>query len=222
MSQEVIAALMHAFPLIVPEIILVLGACIVFVGGTFRSNRHLWGVGALAILAIAAWVLWRSPPSPSSAASLYAAPIFVDQPALLIRWMALVGGGVLVLLSWNAISDSLAGEYHGCLLLIVAGLSLTGSANDLVTLFLALELISIPTYILLYLFRIDPAAQEAALKYFLLSVFSSALLLFGFSYLYGLGGTTNIPALADALTHGDEDGALTVRLPAVVPVNVAV
>src|SRR5207237_9914218 len=54
------------------------------------------------------------------------------------------------------------------------------------------------------------------MKYFLLSVFSSALLLFGFSYLYGLGGTTNIPALADALTHGDEDGALTVRLPAVV------
>src|SRR5437899_6167631 len=207
---------MQAFPLIVPEIILVLGACIVFVGGTFRSNRHLWGVGALAILAIAAWVLWRSPPSPSSAASLYAAPIFVDQPALLIRWMALVGGGVLVLLSWNAISDSLAGEYHGCLLLIVAGLSLTGSANDLVTLFLALELISIPTYILLYLFRIDPAAQEAALKYFLLRVFSSALLLFGFSYLYGLGGTTNVPALADALTHGDEDGALAVRLPAVV------
>ena len=90
------------------------------------------------------------------------------------------------------------------------------SANDLVTLFLTLELISISTYILLYLFRIDPAAQEAALKYFLLSVFSSALLLFGFSYLYGLGGTTNIPALADALTHGDEDGALAVRLPAVV------
>src|SRR5947209_8427468 len=188
---------MHAFPLIVPEIILVLGACIVFVGGTFRSNRHLWGVGALAILAIAAWVLWRSPPSPSSAASLYATSIFVDQPALLIRWMALVGGGVLVFLSWNAISDSLAGEYHGCLLLIVAGLSLTGSANDLITLFLALELTSIPTYILLYLFpprstlspggrgqgEGDPAAQEAALKYFLLSVFSSALLLFGFSYL---------------------------------------
>ena len=207
---------MQAFPLIVPEIILVLGACIMFVGGTFRSDRHLWGVGALTILMIAGWALWRSPPSSSSAVSLYAASIFVDQPALLIRWMALVGGIVLVLLSWNAISDSLAGEYHGCLLVIVAGLSLTGSANDLVTLFLALELISIPTYILLYLFRIDPAAQEAALKYFLLSVFSSALLLFGFSYLYGLGGTTNIPAIADALTHSDEDGALAVRLPAVV------
>jgi NADH-quinone oxidoreductase subunit N len=76
---------------------------------------------------------------------------------------------------------------------------LTGSANELVTLFLALELTSIPTYVLLYLPRVDAPAQEAAMKYFLLSVFSSALLLFGFSYLYGLGSTTNLPALAEAL-----------------------
>ena len=48
---------------------------------------------------------------------------------------------------------------------------------------------------LLYLPRHDDAAQEAAMKYFLLSIFSSALLLFGFSYLYGLAGTTNLPAL---------------------------
>lgn len=216
MSQEVIAALMQAVSLIVPEIILVLGACILFLGGTFRNDRHLWGVGALATLGVAAVALWRSPSSPTSAASLYASSIFVDQPAVLIRWMALVGGVVLALLSWNSISEALAGEFHGCLLLIVAGLGLTGSANDLVTLFLALELISIPTYILLYLFRIDPAAQEAAMKYFLLSVFSSALLLFGFSYLYGLGGTTNIPALTDALTHGDDNGVSVARLPAVV------
>src|SRR5262249_7919060 len=67
------------------------------------------------------------------------------------------------------------------------------------TLFLALELISIPTYVMLYLPRTDAPAQEAAMKYFLLSIFSSALLLFGFSYLYGLGGTTKLPVLAEAL-----------------------
>jgi NADH-quinone oxidoreductase subunit N len=59
--------------------------------------------------------------------------------------------------------------------------------------------ISIPTYVLLYLPRYDNAAQEAAMKYFLLSLFSSALLLFGFSYLYGLTGTTNLPAGLAAL-----------------------
>jgi NADH-quinone oxidoreductase subunit N len=69
-------------------------------------------------------------------------------------------------------------------------------ANDLIFLFLALELISIPTYILLYLpTHGERAGQEAAIKYFLLSVMSSAVLLFGFSYLYGLSGTTNISAI---------------------------
>jgi NADH-quinone oxidoreductase subunit N len=78
----------------------------------------------------------------------------------------------------------------------------------LVTLFLSLELISIPTYVLLYLPRYDDAAQEAAMKYFLLSIFSSALTLFGFSYLYGLAGTTNLPALLAALGNVGPDGLL--------------
>ena len=76
--------------------------------------------------------------------------------------------------------------------ILAAGVCFTGAANDLITLFLALELISIPTYIALYLPRSTEASQEAGVKYFLLSIFSSALLLFGFSYLYGLTGTTNL------------------------------
>ena len=71
-------------------------------------------------------------------------------------------------------------------------MSLVGRANDLITLFLALELLSIPTYVLLYLPARTKLNQEAAAKYFLLSVMSSAVLLFGFSYLYGLTGSTNL------------------------------
>jgi NADH-quinone oxidoreductase subunit N len=138
-------------------------------------------------------------------AELYAGPLLLDSLALLVKGIAIVAGIVLVLLSWEELPDRQAAEYHGCLLLIVAGLCLTGSANELVTLFLALELVSIPTYILLYLPRHDSATQEAALKYFLLSVFSSAFLLFGFSYLYGLAGTTNIPALMQALTQAGQE-----------------
>src|SRR5262249_41042953 len=81
-----------------------------------------------------------------------------------------------------------------------------------------LEMISIPTYVLLYLPRVDTASQEAALKYFLLSVFSSALLLFGFSYLYGLVGTTNIPALVDALDRSRQTRLPGVALAALVMV----
>ena len=64
---------------------------------------------------------------------------------------------------------------------------LVAGAGDLVLLFVGLELISIPTYILLYLGRRDAACQESAAKYFFLSVLASAILLYGFSFLYGVG-----------------------------------
>src|SRR5262249_18467454 len=134
------------------------------------------------------------------------------------RVVALIGGAALVLLSWEEVPDAYAGEFHGCLLLVVAGTALVGAANELITLFLALEVISIPTYVMLYLPRSDRPAPEAAGKYFLLSVFSSAVVLLGFSYLYGLTGTTNLPALLQALSVDDPTGQ--VGLPPLVLVAV--
>jgi NADH-quinone oxidoreductase subunit N len=98
------------------------------------------------------------------------------------------------------------------MLLITAGVCLSAAANDLITLFLSLELISIPTYVMLYLPKADAPAQEAAIKYFLLSIFSSAMLLFGFSYLYGLSGTTNIPAIIESLDRSRNSGFSMVAL----------
>src|SRR5207344_1917246 len=72
----------------------------------------------------------------------------------------------------------------------------------LVGLFVALELISMPTYLFLILPRRDAPAQEATLKYFLLSIFSSAIVLFGMSYLYGATGTTNLTAIHQAFAAG--------------------
>ncbi|MBY0229031.1 MAG: NADH-quinone oxidoreductase subunit N, partial [Gemmataceae bacterium] len=122
--------------------------------------------------------------------------------SIFFKALGLATGFLLVLLGWDEGGDEHAAEYHGCLLLIVAGTMLAGCANDLVTLFLALELVSIPTYVLLYLPRQTAQSQEAAVKYFLLSIFSSALLLFGFSYLYGIAGTTSVPGILDALGAG--------------------
>ena len=102
---------------------------------------------------------------------------------------------VLLFVSWPEVDRTNAAEYYGCLLVAAAGVSLVGRANDLITLFLALELLSIPTYILLYLPARTKLNQEAAAKYFLLSVMSSAVLLFGFSYLYGLTGSTNLTVI---------------------------
>ncbi|MGE3806888.1 MAG: NADH-quinone oxidoreductase subunit N, partial [Gemmataceae bacterium] len=200
----VAAALRHAFSLALPEIMMIATACVMFLGGTFRKGRDLWGLFGLLGLALGLLALKHSPIEGALPNSefIYASPLFYDRLAFLIKGIAIVGGVLLVLFSWQEVSDDLAAEYHACILLIVAGVCLTATSNDLITLFLALELISIPTYVVLYIPRRDEPAQEAATKYFLLSVLSSAFLLFGFSYLYGLTGTTNIPAIIDTLQQG--------------------
>ncbi|MEX1103064.1 MAG: proton-conducting transporter membrane subunit, partial [Dehalococcoidia bacterium] len=76
------------------------------------------------------------------------------------------------------------------------GLSLVGVAGDLVLLFAGLELVSIPTYILLGLKRTDARGQEASLKYFFLSLVASAIFLYALVCLYGLGGSTDLQAIA--------------------------
>jgi NADH-quinone oxidoreductase subunit N len=107
----------------------------------------------------------------------------------------------LALVLWNQIDDGHAAEAHACLLTILAGTNLVAAADDLVSLFLALELVSIPTYVLLYLPRRDRIGGEATLKYFLLSIFSSALVLYGMSWLYGVAGTTNLTMIRDVLSE---------------------
>jgi NADH-quinone oxidoreductase subunit N len=201
-DTQVLDALTDNFAWIVPEMILGAVACVLFVGATFRVSRHVWAAVSLLALVAAGVALGATLPETwqRTRAEVYASPLLFDRLALLVKAIALGAGAVLVLFSWNEVPDRQAGEYYGCLLVIIAGLSLTGLANELVTLFLALELISIPTYVLLYLPRHDSGTQEAALKYFLLSVFSSALLLFGFSYLYGLAGTTNISAILQSFS----------------------
>ncbi|OAI40862.1 hypothetical protein AYO40_04175 [Planctomycetaceae bacterium SCGC AG-212-D15] len=214
MNSEIVAALLNNLTLIIPEAILGVTACILFLGSAFQPSRHLWAfVAVFGLVAAAAALVPAGFGSEHTRAEIFAAPLYVDRLAILVKWMAILGGAILLLASWNEVPDRQAGEYHGCLLLVVAGLCLTGSANELITLFLALELISIPTYVVLYLPRLDNASQEAAAKYFLLSIFSSAFLLFGFSYLYGLAGTTNIPALIDALNQTRSAVQPPVRVP---------
>jgi NADH-quinone oxidoreductase subunit N len=280
-------ALTGFLPAVLPEIVLGVAGCVLFLGGTWRTSRNLWslvtlvalaGAGLLAVVSLIhdrqvtsilqhieaevgekneqevlerrQQVVAFQPPTiealqqqievlarldadlpegerESAAketvsleqglrATMYASPVLLTRLALLVKVIAFFGAIVLVLFSWNEVSSEHAPEYLGCLLFLTAGVGLIGAANDLITLFLALELVSIPTYILLYLVRLDASAQEAAMKYFLLSVFSSGLLLFGFSYLYGLTGTTNLTALNEALRLGGEGGVR--GLPAVAVV----
>lgn len=186
---------------ILPEIILLAAACVNLAVGPFLIGesgqaasgiRHRWGVWSLLALLIAGWCSLM--PTPVIEATQLA-PFQVDALVWFVRLITLATGTVLVLTNWNQTTDNDAAESHACLLFILSGANLIALANDLVVLFLALELVSIPTYLFLYVARRDRSGQEATLKYFLLSIFSSALVLYGFSFLYGVAGTTNLTAL---------------------------
>ena len=205
--NETYQQLNHAVTLVLPEVVLLATVCIMFFAAPFLVSergvaapglRHRWGWLALIGIGVAGWLWWHSVPVPVGTG-----PFRLDALAWYVRGLALASGAILVLVNWNQSPDARAAESQACLLAIIAGVSLVGAANDLVMLFLALELISIPTYLYLLLpKKEDPAAQEATLKYFMLSAFSSAVLLFGLSYLYGVTGTTNLEAIYAALAAG--------------------
>ena len=116
----------------------------------------------------------------------------VDDFALVLKALFLASAYVVVLLSTNYIAegDYWEGEYYQVLLGSVVGMLVMASSRDLVTMFVALELLSIPAYTLAAWRKRDSKGNEAGLKYYLMGVFASAILLYGMSLLFGLTGTT--------------------------------
>jgi NADH-quinone oxidoreductase subunit N len=209
------------------EIVLVAAALVIYMGGAFSTSQKAWAPIAFAAILLAAASLWscggneqyaqnvasRLPGGDTGGialahvtaqigAGMRNSPVIADHLATFGRWFALAVGGVLVLMAWRPLSTGATPEYLGSLLLIVAGLMLVSVASSLVLLFVGLELISIPTYIVLSLGRRDPAAQEAAVKYFYLSILASALLLYGLSFVYGATGTMLLPSIGAKLSFG--------------------
>lgn len=201
------------FRLAAPEIVLLSTACVAFLGGCFYNRRWLWFLVSLAGVGVAAIAAGAA--KPASADPLLS-PLTSDFAAGFIRWLSIIFAGIFLFVSLSETDRTNAAEYFGCSLVAAAGVSLAGRANDLILLFLALELLSIPTYILLYLPAKSKANQEAATKYFYLSILSSAVLLFGFSYLYGLAGTTNLTAIAGTLAKANEGSLSPLALIAAV------
>ena len=108
------------------------------------------------------------------------------------------------------------GEYYSLLFFSTIGMMLMASAKDFIVLYLGLELMALSTYILAGIKRNDMKSNEAAIKYFLLGAFSSALLLYGISLLYGLTATTDIYVIADYLRLHEATPALTLSMVLIV------
>lgn len=194
------ATTLATLTVLLPELILMLLAVGLITAGAFVAMPRRAATAAAALSLVAALIALAftrgAPIDPYAAVSLNDALSYYGRGFLILTGLALVA------LSHDQVADERSPEYFGCLLLIIAGSMLVTTANELVFLFIGLELVSIPTYILLYLPRRNLATLEAATKYFYLSIFSSALLLFGLAYLYGLTGISNLRALAFVLHRG--------------------
>ncbi len=127
--------------------------------------------------------------------------VLLDNFANFLNVIFLLTGIVAILMSVHYLERTGLDrpEYYMLLLFSISGMMLMGMANDLILLFLALELLSIPLYILAGLARPRVESEEAAMKYFLLGAFSSGILLFGIALIYGATGSTALPEVLAAM-----------------------
>jgi len=209
---------LETFLLVRPEIVLVAGAIVAFLGGAFAGVRRGWLVAAAAIAA-AIFVASTQPGAgllavdAAGRGSIISGPVAIDPFSTYVRYAVLGLGLLLALVQAGDIFPAAVSrgaavwrggtcEEAGTFLLLLAGLALVGVSDDLVLLFAGLELVSIPTYVLLALKRTDAHGQEASLKYFFLSLVASALFLYALVCLYGIGGSTRFDAIAAGLRAG--------------------
>jgi len=191
---------------LVPEIILLVAACVVTLLGLARADSTRKMTQLIAALATALAF--------AASLGLFGNPIAVPQSTHVffnsqyITILACAIGFLSVLSSWDMpargepgqTDSNYRGEFFGMMLFSLAGVAMIGKVNDLIWLFLVLELVSIPTYIMVATGRSQIIAQEAGVKYFFLGALAAAIFLFGFSYLYGFAGSTRFVDIAAAFT----------------------
>lgn len=143
---------------------------------------------------------------------MFGGAFVVDNYALVMKAMFLLAGYVVVLLSTNYVAegDYWENEYYGLLLSSILGMVLMASARDLITVFVALELLSIPAYMLATWRKRDLKSNEAGLKYYLMGVFASAIMLYGMSLLYGGAGSTLLTEINDVVSVDGSPSAIVV------------
>ncbi len=188
---------------ILPEIlILILGVILLVVEPFLKEERRrslgwLTAGGLLAILAIS--ILAGRPGDPTMT---FGNTIRFDWLGFFFEMLFVFGAGITALFLMDHEKVGQRGEAYLLLLVSTIGMSLMASAADLILLYLAIETTSIPLYILAGFMLSDDRSTESGLKYLLFGAMTSAVMLYGFSLLYGFTGTTNLYALADGFKAG--------------------
>ncbi len=192
---------------ITPEIVVTLfGLGILLIDFLIKEKRdkYLNAVTALIGLAMAAVQLmrmWRGNLLPTPYIG-FGGSVAVDSFALYFKLIIVLATAVVILISarYLEIEEAHHGEYYALLLFSTVGMMFMASGRDLIVLFMALEVMALCEYVLTGFLRGNRRSNEAAMKFFLLGAFSSGLLLYGMSLLYGLGASTNLVVIGQRLT----------------------
>jgi NADH-quinone oxidoreductase subunit N len=197
-----LSALHDLMPLL-PELILASGAMLMLMFGAFIGERSAamvngWCVVVLVLAGVA--LVWL-PPGPHV---MFGGSFLVDDYARFLKVLTLVGSGGALLLSLDylTIEKQQKFEYGALFLLATLGMLMLISASDLIALYLGLELMSLPLYVIAASNRENLRSTEAGLKYFVLGALSSGMLLYGASLIYGFTGTVNFAGIAKATQNG--------------------
>lgn len=187
-----------------PEIILSAFGILIMMLEAVTSQRKKSFLGSLSLVGIAiafAADLWAY----TDGGAAFQNMIVVDGYGTFFRALVLVVGFLCVLTSFSYLEREGAqrGEYYALILFSLVGQCILSTANDLIMVFIGLEISSIATYILAGFLRDDRRNNESALKYFLLGSFATAFLLYGIAWIYGLTGTTNIEEIRRVLMQGN-------------------
>ncbi len=186
---------------VLPEIVLAILAMALLMFGVFRKDDASDSVtiGALLSLGlVAVLVIWGG----EGRETAFKGAFIVDTFARVMKVLALFGSAVAIALSVNFMKrdGSQRFEYPILILLATIGMMMMISANNLISLYMGLELQSLSLYVLAAINRDSARASEAGLKYFVLGALSSGMLLYGSSLVYGFTGSTAFPQIAEALS----------------------
>jgi len=195
--------------LVLPELFVILAACLVLVFEPVLAPHQRDGLAWLSLgtLAVCMGIVASQMGGKTEA---FGGLVVIDDYGCFWKLLLCFVAALTVLLSYAYLKEERLhiGEYYGFVLLALAGMMVMVAAADLLTIYLGTELMSLSLYVMAGLKRTEPRSLEASAKYFVLGAFSSGILLYGISLLYGATGSTRLPAIASAIGSQNLDNPL--------------
>ena len=186
---------------ILPELVILIAALSILLMDLVVKEKTILGyLSLIGVIIAALFVL-----APAEYGTYFSSMIVIDPFVTYFELLFLLAAFVTILLSLHylTVEEKVHGEYYALLLLAVLGMMIMVKAEDLIIVFLGIETLSLPIYILAGYLREEVKSNESSLKYFLLGAFSTAFLLYGIALAYGATGSTNLHTIARSIQETD-------------------